>query len=253
MVVGADRRGRAGVGVWCDAATGPLTALRQRPGPGWGSCWARPAWWRGRWGPGQVGRSRPPSLARPGGLRYQPGLGAVVLGHREQLVVGRPRRSPSRSDVWCVVGSHPAVAPGTGAVLQGTRLAPWPVLASAAGMWVDIRAIAARDGGARDPGHRCHRQHRGELVRLLAEVGAPVRALVRSPEKAPSIQRLGLETALGDFQQPDSLDAAMAGCDHLFLLSPPSPTSPGRNATHRRGQAGRGRACGRAVGAGVRP
>jgi uncharacterized protein YbjT (DUF2867 family) len=66
----------------------------------------------------------------------------------------------------------------------------------------------------------------GELVRLLVEAGAPVRALVRSPEKAASIQRLGVETAVGDFEQPDTLDAAMAGCDHLFLLSPPSPHQP---------------------------
>jgi uncharacterized protein YbjT (DUF2867 family) len=65
-----------------------------------------------------------------------------------------------------------------------------------------------------------------ELVRLLAEAGAPARALVRSPDKATSIQRPGLETALGDFEQPDTLDAAMAGCDHLFLLSPPSPHQP---------------------------
>jgi len=65
-----------------------------------------------------------------------------------------------------------------------------------------------------------------ELVRLLAEAGAPARALVRSPEKAASIQRLGLEAALGDFEQPDTLDAAMAGCDHLFLLSPPNPHQP---------------------------
>jgi uncharacterized protein YbjT (DUF2867 family) len=62
-----------------------------------------------------------------------------------------------------------------------------------------------------------------KLVRLLAEAGAPARALVRSPEKAASIHRLGMETVLGDFEQPDTLDAAMAGCDHLFLLSPPSP------------------------------
>jgi uncharacterized protein YbjT (DUF2867 family) len=31
---------------------------------------------------------------------------------------------------------------------------------------------------------------------------------------------------VGDFEQPDTLDAAMAGCDHLFLLSPPSPHQP---------------------------
>ena len=65
-----------------------------------------------------------------------------------------------------------------------------------------------------------------ELVRLLAEQGAPARALVHSPDKAAPIQRLGLQTALGDFEQPDTLDAAMAGCDHLFLLSPPSPRQP---------------------------
>jgi len=79
-----------------------------------------------------------------------------------------------------------------------------------------------------------------DLVRLLAEVGAPVRALVRSPEKAASIQRLGVETALGDFEQPDTLDAAMAGCDHVFLLSPPSPTSPSRNATRSMRPSGSG-------------
>ena len=62
-----------------------------------------------------------------------------------------------------------------------------------------------------------------ELVRLLAEQGAPARALIHTPDKAAPIQRLGLEVAVGDFEQPDTLDAAMAGCDHLFLLSPPSP------------------------------
>jgi len=50
VVVGADHRGRAGVGVWRDAATGPLTALRQRPDHGRHSCWTRPtAWRRGQW------------------------------------------------------------------------------------------------------------------------------------------------------------------------------------------------------------
>jgi len=65
-----------------------------------------------------------------------------------------------------------------------------------------------------------------DLVRLLAEAGTPARALIHSPHKAAPIQRLGLETALGDFEQPDTLDAAMAGCDQLFLLSPPSPRQP---------------------------
>jgi len=65
-----------------------------------------------------------------------------------------------------------------------------------------------------------------ELVRLLAERGTPARALIHSPDRAASIQRLGLEVALGDFEQPDTLDAAMAGCDHVFLLSPPHPRQP---------------------------
>jgi len=65
-----------------------------------------------------------------------------------------------------------------------------------------------------------------ELVRLLAEAGTSARALVHSPDKAAPIQRLGLETAVGDFEQPDTLDAAMKGCDQLFLLSPPTPRQP---------------------------
>jgi uncharacterized protein YbjT (DUF2867 family) len=65
-----------------------------------------------------------------------------------------------------------------------------------------------------------------ELVRLLAEQGTPARALVHSPDKAAPVKGLGLEVAMGDFEQPDTLDAAMDGCDHLFLLSPVSPRQP---------------------------
>jgi len=81
-----------------------------------------------------------------------------------------------------------------------------------------------------------------ELGRLPAGAGPPARALVRSPEKAASIERLGLEAALGDFEQPDTLDAAMAGCDHLFLLSPPNPHQPEqeRNAIDAAKRAGVG-------------
>jgi hypothetical protein len=123
MVVGADHRGRACVGVWRDAAARPLTALRQRRGHGRRSCWTRPtAWRRGR--VQASGRSRPPALPGRRARGAQPGLGPVLLGHREQFVVGRPRRSASRSDVWCVFGLHAAVAPRTGEVLQGTWPAP---------------------------------------------------------------------------------------------------------------------------------
>ena len=123
MVVGADHRGRACVGVWRDATARPLTALRQRRGHGRRSCWTRPtAWRRGR--VQASGRSPPPALPGPPGAGTQPGLGPVLLGHREQFVVGRPRGSASRSDVWSVSGLHPAIAPRTGEVLQGTWPAP---------------------------------------------------------------------------------------------------------------------------------
>jgi len=36
----------------------------------------------------------------------------MVLGHREQFVAGMARRMTSRSNVWCLSGLHPAVAPG---------------------------------------------------------------------------------------------------------------------------------------------
>jgi len=127
MVVGADHRGRACGGVWRDAASRPLTALRERPDHGWCSCWSRPT-------PGGVAGSRPagtadhPALPGPPGSGTQPGW-AVPLGHRDKFVAGRPRRSASRSDVWCACGLNPAVAPRTGEVLQGR----WPAPAAWAG------------------------------------------------------------------------------------------------------------------------
>jgi hypothetical protein len=90
MVVGADHCGRAGVGVWRDAASRPLTARHQRPDHGRRSCSTRPtAWRRGRWAPGPAGAADHPALPGPSGLGYQPGLGPVPLGHREQFVAGQ--------------------------------------------------------------------------------------------------------------------------------------------------------------------
>lgn len=57
-----------------------------------------------------------------------------------------------------------------------------------------------------------------ELVRQLRERGAPVRALVRSPEKGEALAALGAELAIGDLEDGASVDAALAGCDHAFLL-----------------------------------
>ena len=62
-----------------------------------------------------------------------------------------------------------------------------------------------------------------EVVRLLSEAGAPLRVLVRSPDAAASFERLGVEPAIGDFEQPDTLDEALRGIHKLFLLTPADP------------------------------
>jgi len=59
----------------------------------------------------------------------------------------------------------------------------------------------------------------GEVVRQIAAEGAPVRALVRSQEKAAMLEGPGIETAIGDLADPGSLDAALTGVDHAFLAS----------------------------------
>jgi hypothetical protein len=141
MVVGPDHRGRAGVGVWRDAATGPLTALRQQPR-------SRPALLLERVD-GQVaalpvgsrpsGRGRPSALLGPAGSGAQLGLGSVVLGHREQFVAGRPRRWASRCNCLVRVRAAPGCRTWDRCGAAGD-VAGWLlglVLASALGMWVD--------------------------------------------------------------------------------------------------------------------
>jgi len=53
------------------------------------------------------------------------------------------------------------------------------------------------------------------LVARLLESGAQVRALVRSAPKAPK----GVEAAVGDFDKPATLEAAMKGVDKVFMLA----------------------------------
>ncbi|WP_335987159.1 SDR family oxidoreductase [Glycomyces sp. MUSA5-2] len=55
------------------------------------------------------------------------------------------------------------------------------------------------------------------LVAQLKAQGAPVRALVRDAAKG---EALGVEYAVGDFDDPASLAAAMDGVDRMFLASP---------------------------------
>ena len=66
------------------------------------------------------------------------------------------------------------------------------------------------------------------LLARLAEQGVSTRALAHSPAGREVIERSGVEAVDGDFDRPDTLEPAMAGCDHLFLLSPPHPDQPTR-------------------------
>jgi uncharacterized protein YbjT (DUF2867 family) len=70
-----------------------------------------------------------------------------------------------------------------------------------------------------------------EAIRLLAAralvrdpsralVGDPLRALVRDPSRAP---RESAEVVVGDFDRPDTLDAALRGVDTVVLVSPAVP------------------------------
>lgn len=63
-----------------------------------------------------------------------------------------------------------------------------------------------------------------ELVAELQRSGAAsVRALVRDPARASFIREAGFETVEGDFDRPETLDAALEGVETALLLTPPSP------------------------------
>jgi len=63
-----------------------------------------------------------------------------------------------------------------------------------------------------------------ELVRQLAAGGAPVRAFVRDRTRAHGVpSRLGVEHALGDLSEPQTVRQAARGCAALFLLTPDGP------------------------------
>lgn len=63
-----------------------------------------------------------------------------------------------------------------------------------------------------------------EVVAELQRLGAAsVRALVRDPARALFIREAGFETFEGDFDRPETLDAALEGVETALLLTPPSP------------------------------
>lgn len=60
-------------------------------------------------------------------------------------------------------------------------------------------------------------------VRQLTTLGVPVRTLVRSAAKATILAGPGIETVVGDLEQPSSLDAALDGVTRALLISPLNP------------------------------
>jgi uncharacterized protein YbjT (DUF2867 family) len=62
-----------------------------------------------------------------------------------------------------------------------------------------------------------------EAVQMLRKQGVPVRAFVRSAEKARPLADAGAEVAGGDLGDPSSVDRAMAGVTGVILVSPGMP------------------------------
>src|SRR5579863_7271187 len=61
----------------------------------------------------------------------------------------------------------------------------------------------------------------GLVVPALAERGARVRGLVRKPEQAERVRAAGAaEIAVGDLNDPASLEAAFAGVEAVFYVAP---------------------------------
>jgi uncharacterized protein YbjT (DUF2867 family) len=69
------------------------------------------------------------------------------------------------------------------------------------------------------------------LVPTLLAAGARVRALVHTPAKAEALRRQGAEVVLADLGKPESLAAAVAGVDRIYmcLFNGPEQANHGRN------------------------
>src|SRR4030095_11902870 len=59
-----------------------------------------------------------------------------------------------------------------------------------------------------------------ELVRPLTAMGQPVRAFVRNPAEAARLKGPNIDLAVGNFEKPETLDAALQGVEKAFLLNP---------------------------------
>lgn len=63
----------------------------------------------------------------------------------------------------------------------------------------------------------------GEVVNHLIQKQLPLRALVRNRHKASKLEAQGVELALGDFSQSNTLDEALQGIKKAFLVMPNHP------------------------------
>ena len=79
------------------------------------------------------------------------------------------------------------------------------------------------------------------LIPELTAKGASVRALVRDPSEAQGLRDAGVEVIAGDFDKPETLDAAFSGVDEVFLLTAPNPNqvTQARNGIAAAKRAGR--------------
>lgn len=79
------------------------------------------------------------------------------------------------------------------------------------------------------------------LVPALLAGGARVRALVHSPAKAAPLRALGAEVVIGDLGKPETLTAAVAGVDRIYLclFNGPDQATHGRNLIAAARAAGR--------------
>lgn len=63
-----------------------------------------------------------------------------------------------------------------------------------------------------------------EVARLLVERRTPVRVLVRDPGKVTALADIGVEIAVGDLDEPASIDEEMAGVSSVVLVSAAVPS-----------------------------
>ena len=64
-------------------------------------------------------------------------------------------------------------------------------------------------------------QQGGAVARKLLEQGQSIRALSRSLDKLRNLQNLGVDTIVGDLNDPGTLEKALSGINKAFLVTTP--------------------------------